>query len=109
MAFGGNLFTRDELRLALFVIADCKEMKSTVDADDMADALLLEIFDRLDNRDMQIPSPFQFDQFGSTELIGNIKVFSEMFAFEGTFGSFSECIDGQDLPVINEAVVPVAD
>ncbi len=109
MAFGGNLFTRDELRLALFVIADCKETKSTVDADNMADALLLESFDRFGNRDMQIPSPFQFDQFGSTELIGNIKVSSEMFAFEGTFGSFSECIDGQDLPVINEAVVPVAD
>ena len=98
MAFGGNIFARDELRLALFVIADCKETKPTVDADDMADVLLLEIFDRLGNRDMQIPSPFQFDQFGSTELIGTIKVSSEMFAFEGTFGSFPECIDGQDCP-----------
>ena len=58
MAFGGKLFARDELRLALFIIADCKETKSTVDADDMADTLLLEIFDRPGDRDMQIPSPF---------------------------------------------------
>ena len=58
MAFCDNLFARDELRLALLVIADCKETKPAVDADDMADVLLLEIFDRLSDRDMQIPLPF---------------------------------------------------
>ena len=57
MAFGGNLFARDELRLALFVIADCKETKPTVDADDMADVLLLEIFDRLgSSTSLAVPS-----------------------------------------------------
>ena len=109
MAFGGNLFTRDELRLALFVIADCKETKSTVDANDMADVLLLEIFYRLGDRDMQIPPPFQFNQFGGAKVIGAVKIFKKMLAFKGTFGSFPECIDGQDLPVIDESVVSVAD
>ena len=55
MAFGGNLFARDELRLALFVIADCKETKPTVDADDMADSLLLKIFDSGGYRNMELP------------------------------------------------------
>lgn len=109
MAFGGNLFARDELCLALLVIADCKETKPAVDADNMTDTLLLEILDRLGDRDMQIPSPFQFDQFGSTKLIGTIKVSSEMFAIKTTLDSFTERIDGQDSPVIYKAVVSVTD
>ena len=59
------------------------------------------------DRDMQIPSSFQLDQFSSTEIIGTVKILSEMLAFKSTSGSFSECIDGQDLSVIDEAVISV--
>ena len=61
MSLSSNLFTRDELRLALFVIADSQETKSTVNTNDMADILFLEIFDSFYNRNMEIPQSLELN------------------------------------------------
>ena len=55
MAFGGNLFARDEIRFTLLVITDCKETQTTIDTDNMTDVPFLKLFDRFCNRDMEIP------------------------------------------------------
>src|SRR5574344_779714 len=104
MAFGGNLFARDKLSFTLFIVTNRKETKSTVDTDNMANVFLLEIFNSFSDRNMEIPQTFEFNQFSSTKVIGAIKVFSEMLAFKGTFGSLAECVDGQGLPVIHKTV-----
>ena len=55
MAFDGNLFTRDELGLALFVVTDGKETESAVNADEMTNVLLPKVINNAGHRDMEIP------------------------------------------------------
>ena len=109
MALGGNLLARYKFSLTLLVIADCKEAETTVNADNMADVLFLEICNSPGDRDMEIPQPFQLYQFSSAKFVRTIKVFGKVFIFKSTFSSLAKSINGQNLTIINKAVIPVAD
>ena len=74
----------------------------------MADVLFLEICNSPGDRDMEIPQPFQLYQFSSAKFVRTIKVFGKC-CIKSTFSSLAKSINGQNLTIINKAVIPVAD
>ena len=93
MALSGNLFARNKLRFALLIVADSKETQSTVNTDNVTDIFLFKVFDSFCNRNMEIPQPFEFNQFCCSKVVGTVKVFDKVLAFKCAFSSFAKCVD----------------